>query len=137
GVLEILGRADDMINSGGVKISAPAVEQALRAHPDVRACAVIGLPDPEWGESVSALVVPADPDNPPAMAELQERVRVEAGPAAPADPDNPTALEQLQERVGAEAGRAAAPKTVRCATELPLRGPGKIDRHAVRTALQR
>jgi len=112
GVLEILGRADDMINSGGVKISAPAVEQALRAHPDVRACAVIGLPDPEWGEIVSALVVPADPDNPPAMADLQERVR-------------------------AEAGRAAAPKVVRFATELPLRGPGKIDRHAVRTALQR
>jgi O-succinylbenzoic acid--CoA ligase len=111
GVLEVLGRADDVINSGGVKVSAPAVEQILRGHPAVRACAVVGIPDAEWGEVVSALVVPTDPANPPSVAELRAHVR-------------------------AGEGKAAAPKVVRFATELPLRGPGKVDRRAVRDALE-
>ena len=58
GSLELLGRGSGVINSGGEKIYPGEVEDALYAHPDVADCAVFGVPDPRWGESVTALVVP-------------------------------------------------------------------------------
>jgi O-succinylbenzoic acid--CoA ligase len=112
GRLEVLGRADDVINSGGVKVPAPAVEQALRGHAGVRAACVVGLPDAEWGEVVAALVVPVDAQQPPSIDDLAAAVR-------------------------ASAGRAAAPKVVRFVDDLPLRGPGKVDRAAVKALLLR
>ncbi|MFT4011311.1 MAG: AMP-binding protein [Nocardioidaceae bacterium] len=57
GRLRILGRVDDVIISGGVKVPAVAVAELLRAHPEVRDVAVVGVPDPEWGERVVAVVV--------------------------------------------------------------------------------
>lgn len=112
GTLEVLGRADDVINSGGVKVPAPAVEQALRGHAGVRAACVVGLPDAEWGQVVAALVVPVDAQQPPSTDDLAAAVR-------------------------ASAGRAAAPKVVRFVDDLPLRGPGKVDRTAVKALLLR
>jgi len=57
----LLGRASvDIIKSGGEKVSALEVEEALRAHPDIADCAVVGLPDEEWGERVCAAVVLRD-----------------------------------------------------------------------------
>jgi len=61
GYLFICDRAKDMIISGGVNIYPAEIEGVLSAHPDVADAAVIGVPDPEWGEQVKALVVPADP----------------------------------------------------------------------------
>lgn len=58
GRLRILGRADDVIVTGGEKVSASTVTTALLDHPDVAAAHVLGLPDVEWGERVAALVVP-------------------------------------------------------------------------------
>jgi malonyl-CoA/methylmalonyl-CoA synthetase len=58
GVYRILGRANvDILKTGGHKVSALEIEQALRAHPAVAECAVVGVPDPEWGECVAAAVV--------------------------------------------------------------------------------
>jgi malonyl-CoA/methylmalonyl-CoA synthetase len=58
GVYRILGRANvDILKTGGHKVSALEIEQALRAHPAVAECAVVGVPDPEWGERVAAAVV--------------------------------------------------------------------------------
>ena len=58
GVYRILGRKSvDIIKSGGYKISALEIEEALRVHPDIEECAVVGLPDEEWGERVCAAVV--------------------------------------------------------------------------------
>jgi malonyl-CoA/methylmalonyl-CoA synthetase len=58
GSYRILGRASvDIIKSGGEKISALEVEDVLRQHPDVVDCAVVGVPDDEWGERVCAVVV--------------------------------------------------------------------------------
>jgi len=54
----IVDRKKDMIISGGENIYSWEVEEALRAHPSVAEAAVIGVPDPEWGESVKAFVVP-------------------------------------------------------------------------------
>lgn len=57
GYLFVDGRLDDVIVRGGENISPGEVEDVLRAHPDVRDVAVIGLPDNEWGERVAAVVV--------------------------------------------------------------------------------
>lgn len=104
GRLEILGRADDMINTGGVKVPASAVERLLERH--VPAACVVGIDDPEWGQIVAAVVVARDAD-----------------------------LDALREHVRAELGAPAVPKILRAVDALPLRGPGKIDKAAVRTLL--
>jgi malonyl-CoA/methylmalonyl-CoA synthetase len=58
GYYRILGRRSvDIIKTGGFKVSALEIEEVLRAHPDIQACAVVGVPDPEWGERVCAAVV--------------------------------------------------------------------------------
>jgi malonyl-CoA/methylmalonyl-CoA synthetase len=58
GVYRILGRTNvDILKTGGHKVSALEIEEALRAHPAVAECAVVGLLDPEWGERVAAAVV--------------------------------------------------------------------------------
>jgi len=72
GYVYVVDRKKDMIISGGENIYSAEVENALAWHPRVREIAVIGRPDPKWGESVVALVVPADPDAPPTLAELVE-----------------------------------------------------------------
>tara|TARA_A100001037_G_C15116027_1_gene621427 strand:- start:97 stop:1650 length:1554 start_codon:yes stop_codon:yes gene_type:complete len=57
GYLFIVDRAKDMIISGGENIFSTQVETAIHKHPSVLECAVIGVPDDEWGESVKAVVV--------------------------------------------------------------------------------
>jgi len=58
GVYRILGRTNvDILKTGGHKVSALEIEEALRAHPAVRECAVVGVPDQDWGERVAAAVV--------------------------------------------------------------------------------
>jgi malonyl-CoA/methylmalonyl-CoA synthetase len=53
----LLGRTNiDIIKTGGYKVSALEIEEALRTHPDITDCAVVGLSDPEWGERVAAAV---------------------------------------------------------------------------------
>jgi len=58
GYYRILGRRSvDILKSGGYKLSAVEIEELLRTHPGVTDCAVVGLPDPEWGDRVAAAVV--------------------------------------------------------------------------------
>jgi len=75
GRLTVRGRADDVINTGGHKVVPGEVAAVLAACPGVRDVAVVGQPDPEWGERVVAVVVPADPADPPAPELLRLRVR--------------------------------------------------------------
>ena len=75
GRLAVRGRADGMINTGGEKVAADEVAAVLAACPGVRDAAVVGRPDPEWGELVTAVVVAADPADPPGLAELRRSVR--------------------------------------------------------------
>ena len=77
GFLHIVGRNKDMIISGGFNVYAKEVEDALFAHPSVAEVAVLGLPDPEWGEMVAAFVVlrPGVPEDPAALlAHCAERI---------------------------------------------------------------
>jgi malonyl-CoA/methylmalonyl-CoA synthetase len=58
GIYRILGRTSiDILKTGGHKVSALEIEEALRQHPAVAECAIVGIPDPEWGERVAAAVV--------------------------------------------------------------------------------
>ena len=75
GRLVVRGRADDIINTGGHKVVSGEVAAVLQTCPGVRDVAVVGQPDPEWGERVIAVVVPADPADPPALELLRLHVR--------------------------------------------------------------
>ncbi|MFJ9536754.1 acyl-CoA synthetase [Streptomyces sp. NPDC101225] len=81
GYVRIVGRkATDLIKSGGYKIGAGEIENALLEHPGVREAAVTGEPDADLGERIVAWVVPADPQAPPSAQELADHV---AGRLAP------------------------------------------------------
>lgn len=81
GYVRIVGRkATDLIKSGGYKIGAGEIENALLEHPGVREAAVTGEPDADLGERIVAWIVPADPQSPPGERELADHV---AGRLAP------------------------------------------------------
>lgn len=104
GRLEVLGRVDDVVVSGGVNVSTGAVAGRLREHPGVDDAEVVGVPDDEWGQAVVAVV---------------------AGDVA---------LEELREWVGRRHPRAWAPRRVVHLDALPLLPNGKVDRLAVERA---
>jgi fatty-acyl-CoA synthase len=103
GYLQVTGRLKDMIIRGGENIYATEIEQLLFTHPRVRDVAVLGLPDPTWGEIVAAVLVPAEPGQPPAGSELHDLCRAHLAP-------HKTPARWFQ------------------ATELPLTGSGKIQK---------
>lgn len=72
GYLTLRDRSKDLIISGGMNIYPREVEEALLLHDSVRAVAVVGRPDPEWGEAVVAFVVPDDPASTPAVESLDQ-----------------------------------------------------------------
>jgi malonyl-CoA/methylmalonyl-CoA synthetase len=75
GYVRIVGRkATDLIKSGGYKIGAGEIENALLEHPGVREAAVTGEPDADLGERIVAWIVPADAQAPPAAEELADHV---------------------------------------------------------------
>ncbi|MEV0490786.1 acyl-CoA synthetase [Streptomyces atratus] len=81
GYVRIVGRrATDLIKSGGYKIGAGEIENALLDHPGVREAAVTGEPDPDLGERIVAWVVPSDRDAPPTEAELADHVAAQLAP---------------------------------------------------------
>ena len=77
GRLRVLGRADEMIVTGGENVSPDEVEALLATHPAVGDVAVTGRPDPEWGQVVVAYVVPAT-SAAPALADLRAHVKAHA-----------------------------------------------------------
>ena len=74
GLLHVLGRLDEVIVTGGEKVAASEVEQALLTHSAVAEAVVAGVPDAEWGEVVTAWVVSA-PGAEPSTTELLEHCR--------------------------------------------------------------
>jgi bile acid-coenzyme A ligase len=75
GYLYIADRRSDMIVSGGVNIFPAEVETALSEHPEVHDVVVIGMPDPEWGRRVHAIIEPKDPKSPPTKESLLAHCR--------------------------------------------------------------
>jgi fatty-acyl-CoA synthase len=106
GYLFPVDRLDNVIVSGGENIYPQEVELALATHPDVADVAVLGVPDPEWGERVAALVVAHDPA---LDAEALEAFWL----------GNP------------EWARQKRPRVTAIVDELPRNILGKLDRHAL------
>ena len=117
GFLTLLDRAKDLIISGGSNIYPREIEDVLLEHPEVAEAAVIGVPDPEWGESVMALIVP--------RGGARSTRRVEALPPAhsPRASSAPSMLAALGRRPAEEQRRQGAEART-CASALP--GPPAI-----------
>lgn len=105
GAIRVLGRLNETIITGGENVHPAEVARALREHPGVAECAVVGLPDPEWGERVCALLV---------------------GDATE------TAVREFCEGRLANYKR---PKTIAFTGALPRTASGTVDREAVRERL--
>lgn len=105
GALTVLGRADDVVVTGGENVYPGEVEAVLLSHPGVEAAAVTGVPDPEWGAKL--------------VAGYQGSVT------------EPELLKWLSERLA----RYQVPRVVRRFDELPMTGGGKPDRAAIARAV--
>ncbi|NGO06579.1 acyl-CoA synthetase [Streptomyces sp. HC44] len=75
GVVTVLGRGSQCINTGGEKVYPEEVEQALKAHPDVYDALVAGVPDAKWGNHVAAVVQLRDGVAPPTLDDIQAHCR--------------------------------------------------------------
>ena len=75
GTVRVIGRADDVVISGGENVPLAPVRAALRALPDVAESAVVGLPDDRWGTAVTAVIVARDPAAPPTLASVRAATR--------------------------------------------------------------
>lgn len=80
GKLHVDGRADDLVITGGEKVWPHPVEAVLATHPLVAEVVVVGRPDPVWGQTVTAVVVPAGP--PPTLESLRSLTLEHLPPAA-------------------------------------------------------
>ena len=101
GRLRVLGRLDDVVVSGGVKVPLPAVAARLAEHPGIAAAHALGVDDPEWGTRVVALAV------------------------------GDVSLAELRDWVAAVHPRSWAPRDVVRLEALPLLPNGKVDRRAL------
>ncbi|MFJ5610157.1 acyl-CoA synthetase [Streptomyces sp. NPDC093221] len=75
GVVTVLGRGSQCINTGGEKVYPEEVEEALKAHPDVYDALVAGVPDERWGHRVAAVVQPRDGADPLTLEDVQAHCR--------------------------------------------------------------
>ena len=106
GFVYLVDRKRDMIISGGFNIFPSEIEQVIHAHPGVADCAVVGIPDPKWGEAVHAVV--------------------EARPGRAVDPD------EIQALCRRELGAVKTPKAVEIWPELPRSAVGKVLKRDIR-----
>ena len=107
GRLTVLGRADDVVVTGGEKVAPAAVERVLAAQPGIADACVVGVPDEHWGAVVAAAVVLGPDEN---LDDLRASLRA---------------------AVRTTLGRAAVPRRWLAVDAVPLRGIGKPDRSAV------
>jgi O-succinylbenzoic acid--CoA ligase len=106
GRLTVIGRKADTIVTGGENVAPTQVEAVLAEHPAVAEAAVLGRPDPEWGEAVHARVVLL------AGSEVSEHA--------------------LREHCAARLARFKVPKEIRVVDALPRTGSGKLRRRDLR-----
>ena len=111
GYLTLRDRSKDLIISGGMNIYPREVEEALLLHPGVRAAAVVGRPDAEWGEAVVAFVVAEDGASPPSVTDLDR-----------------TCLDHI--------ARFKRPKEYRFVDALPTNNYGKVVKRDLRDQLR-
>ncbi|KAA0181151.1 long-chain fatty acid--CoA ligase [Cupriavidus gilardii] len=113
GCIEVVGRSKDMIISGGENIYPAEIENALVALPGVAECAVVGLPDPRWGEVPVAVIVPAPGADRAALA-----------------------TEPLRETLEGRIARFKLPREVVLLDALPRSALGKVLKPQLRATLE-
>ena len=111
GFLHIVDRKKDLIITGGFNVYPAEVEQAINRHPAVADCGVVGIPDPDWGEAVVAVI--------------------EMKPGAEVD------LQELRDFLRTQLGGIKTPKQIVVWPELPRSPVGKVLRKAIGAQLQR
>jgi fatty-acyl-CoA synthase len=111
GFIEITDRSKDVVKSGGEWISSVALENALVGHPEVLEAAVVGVPDPRWGERPLACIV--------------RRPGKQAAPA------------ELRQFLEGKVARWWLPERFAFVAEIPKTSVGKIDKKEIRARLQR
>lgn len=112
GLLSVLGRIDDVVNSGGVNVLPSQVEEAVRSFSGVADVWVGGVEDPRWGSVVAALVVSDASETPDDIW-----------------------FEALYEHVKSAGGKAWAPRVMAAVSELPSLSSGKVDRRSAALVL--
>ncbi|WP_246136593.1 o-succinylbenzoate--CoA ligase [Leekyejoonella antrihumi] len=103
GVLQVLGRIDDLITTGGLKVAPRIVEEAAAALPQIGEAVAVATPDPEWGHAVSLAITCREA----------------------------TTLERLRDDLRASLPAYALPRRLLTLATIPTRGPGKPDRAAI------
>jgi len=106
GYVYLVDRLKDMIVSGGENVYSAEVEKVLIHHPAVESCAIIGVPDRDWGERVHAVIV--------------------------AEPGTTVTAEEIRDYVGARIARYKAPRSVDFVEQMPLSPVGKILKRVLR-----
>lgn len=109
GFLYLDGRLDDVIVRGGENLSPGEIEDTLAGHPAVAEAAVVGIPDPEWGEAVAAAVV--------------------------LEPGASVTAEELQQWVRERLRSTKAPQVIQFREEMPYNETGKLLRRVIRQEL--
>jgi acyl-CoA synthetase (AMP-forming)/AMP-acid ligase II len=109
GYLFLEGRIDDVIVRGGENLSPGEIEEVLLEHPAVADCAVVGMPDEQWGEAVAAFVT--------------------------LHPGSSASTEELQEWVRARLRSSRMPARVEFRAQLPYTETGKLLRRQLRAEL--
>lgn len=112
GYLYLVDRKNDMIISGGLNVYPQIVEQAIYEHPSVMEVGVVGLPDPYWGEAVTAFV----------------KLRVDA---------EPFTIDDLRSFLSNKLGKHEIPSRLQFLPELPKTAVGKLSRQELRSAASR
>lgn len=107
GYLYIMDRKKDMIISGGMNIYSAEVENVLQRHPDVSQVAVIGLPDDDWGEIVTAIIIPVS---------------------------NNVTTKEIDEFCRKELAKYKKPKLIKFVETFPLTRYGKINKKVLRNS---
>lgn len=110
--LEVFGRMDEVINTGGEKVFPSEIESLLSSHPKISQIAVIGTADSKWGEAVTAVIVTNPSSEPPTLDEVREAVKSELPPYY-------------------------APTRLQIVDTMPTTNLGKIRKHLLKNQLNR
>ncbi len=106
GYLFIVDRKKDMISTGGENVYSKEVEDAISAYQDVSEVAVIGIPHPDWGETVTAIIVP--------------------------DKDKKIAIDKLNKFLSDKIAKFKIPRIYKFVSELPHTPSGKVMKYKLR-----